>query len=215
MAGMSFDKYIIGSGILLDWAMAAWAQASPHEQLHPVDIGQDMHHHFDLSALDSVAPQDATAFVAWGPQFLNFRRLELMGELKVRGFRLPPLACSGSIVAANVTLAENCTVSAGAVVGAGCKIGFNTFIGAGCILGPGVVIGASAWIADGVQIGMQAKVGSNATLGRGVILADGVSIGKQSVLDIPGRRTEALPDKTFVLPAFSGVVSIIDGGAKP
>ncbi len=209
---MSSDKYVVGSGALLQWALAAWAEAAPSERLHPIDIGQDKDYRFDLGALEGAVPGEATAFVAWGPQFLNFRRLELMGELKSRGFRLPSLVCRGALVAAGAAIGENCTVGAGAIVGAGCKIAFNTVLGSGCILGAGVQVGASAWIADGVQVGTLCRIGANATLGRGVILADGVCVGKQSVLDIPGRRTEALADKTFLLPAFAGAVSVIDGG---
>lgn len=210
---MSSDKYIVGAGPLLQWAMAAWAEAEPGATLHPVDIGQDKDYRFDLGALATVVVAEATAFVAWGPQFLNFRRLELMGELKGRGLRLPPLICRGAIVAAGVPVGENCVVGSGSIVGAGSKIGFNTVIGAGCILGAGVQVGSSAWIADGVQVGASARIGANATLGRGVILDEGLSIGRQAVLDQPGRRSTPLADKTFLTPAFPDAVTVVDYGS--
>ncbi|QHI97961.1 hypothetical protein GT347_08115 [Xylophilus rhododendri] len=209
---MPSEKYVLGSGALLAWALAGWAEIEPQTQLHAIDIGQDKDYRFDLAALQGASPETATAFVAWGPQFLNFRRLELMGELKGRGFRLPPLVCRGALVASGVAVGENCSIGAGSIVGADSKIAFNTVIGAGCIVGTGVQIGASAWIADGVQIGAAARIGANATLGRGVILEDGIAIGKQAVLDLPGRRATPLADKTFITPAFPTAVTIVDGG---
>lgn len=212
MSSDSPDKYILGTGPLLQWALACWAEVQPGLTLHPLDIGQDRDYRFDLAELADVAPGNATAFVAWGPQFLNFRRLELMGELKGRGFRMPPLICRGAIVATSATVGENTAIGAGAIVGPGSKIGFNSVVGAGCVLGAGVQLGSSAWLADGVQVGAAARVGANATLGRGVILDDGISIGKQAVLDRPGRRSTPLADKTFITPAFPTAVTIVDGG---
>ena len=206
------QKYILGSGPLLQWAMACWTEASPGLVLHPLDIGQDSDYRFDLGALAGVAPGDTTAFVAWGHQFLNFRRLELMGELKARGFRMPPLLCRGALVSASASIGENCAIGTGAIVGPGSKIGFNSVVGAGCIQGAGVQLGSSVWLADGVQVGASARIGANATLGRGVILDDGITVGKQAVLDIPGRRSTPVADKTFITPDFPSAVTIVDGG---
>lgn len=209
---MPSEKYVIGSGALLAWALAAWAEVAPDETIRAIDIGQDSDYQFDLRVLAEISPRAATAFVAWGPQFLNFRRLELMGELKQRGFRLPPLVCRGAVLSGAAELGENCAVGAGAIVGSGCKIGFNSYIGAGALVGTGVQLGASAWVADGVQIGTGARIGANATLGRGVILDEGVVVGRQSILDVPGRRANPLPDKTFVTTAFPTGAVVIEGG---
>ncbi|WCM88967.1 DapH/DapD/GlmU-related protein [Acidovorax sp. NCPPB 3576] len=209
---MPSEKFVIGTGALLAAALAHWSEVASEETLHPIDIGQDRDYRFDLGALAEASPAEATAFVVWGSQFLNFRRLELMGELKSRGFRMPSLICRGAMISATSTIGENCIIGVGASVGPGCRVGFNSVIGAGCVLGADVQIASSSWIADGVHIGMQARVGANAILGTGVIVADGVSIGKQSILDLPGRRSEPLAEKTFLLPAFPFAISIVDCG---
>jgi acyl-[acyl carrier protein]--UDP-N-acetylglucosamine O-acyltransferase len=214
MSSDGLHKYILGSGPLLQWALACWSEVAPDITLHPLDIGQDHDYRFDLAALAGVAPSGATAFVAWGPQFLNFRRLELMGELKGRGFRMPPLLCRGAIVATSATVGENASVGAGAIVGPGSKIGFNSVVGAGCILGAGVQLGSSVWIADGVQVGAAARIGANASLSRGVILDDGVTVGRQVVLDRPGRRSTPVADKTFITSDFPTAVTIVDGASS-
>lgn len=211
---MSSEKYVLGHGAELQWALAAWAEVEPETKLHPIEVGQDTDYRFNLDSLACIdhANTNATAFVIWGPQFLNFRRLELMGEIKGRGLKMPPLICRGAYVAAGVTVGENCSIGAGTVIGAGSKIAFNSVIGAGCILGAGVQIASSAWIADGVQVGSQARIGANATLGRGVILDDGLSIGRQAVLDLPGIQTKSIPEKTFVNSAFPQKVIVVDFG---
>lgn len=206
---MSSEKYVVGSGPMLQWIMAAWAEAAPDTVLHAVDVGQDAHYRFDLGALDGLATAEATAFVAWGPQFLNFRRLELMGELKARGFRMPPLVCRGATVAASATLAENCMVGAGAVIGESVKLGFNTQVGSRCLIGHGTKIGTSAWIADGVQIGRGCSIGANSTLGAGVLLAEGVAVGRQCILELPGLRSKPVADKSFFTTAFPKGVAIV------
>jgi hypothetical protein len=206
-------KYLIGTGVLLEWAMASWREVEPDTVLHPIDIGQDRDYRFDLSTLLDVRADAATAFVAWGPQFLNFRRLELMSELKSRGFKMPSLICKGALLASGVSVGENCVIGAGSIIGSGCKIGFNSVIGAGCILGPATQVASSAWISDGVQIGMQARIGANATIGSGVTLANEIGIGKQSVVDRPGRYSSSFLDKSFLIPAFPKTVNVIDYGA--
>ncbi|GKT24224.1 DapH/DapD/GlmU-related protein [Acidovorax sp. SUPP3334] len=206
------SKFVIGSAALLKAALASWSEIAPNETLYPIDVGQDRDYRFDLTVISNASPSDATAFVIWGSQFLNFRRLELMGELKSRGFRMPPLICRGALIAPTSTIGENCVIGAGTIIGAGCRVGFNSVIGAGCVLGAEAQIASSTWIGDGVMIGMQSRVGANATLGAGVILSDGVSIGKQSILDLPGRHSESLPEKTFILSTFPSAVSITDSG---
>ncbi|WCM92726.1 hypothetical protein M5C99_20660 [Acidovorax sp. NCPPB 2350] len=207
-------KYVVGHGALLEWALAAWEDTSPSLQLEPVSVGQDGDYRFDLAALAQASPADATAFVAWGPQFLNFRRLELMGELKSRGFAMPPLVCRGAQVSSSAQLGENCSIGAGAVVEPRARIGFNSHVGASVVVGAGAQIGTSAWIAAGARIGMQSKIGSNTILGDGVSIADGISIGRQCTLNLPGIQTTALADKTFLLSGFTTPVTIAEYGAQ-
>lgn len=213
-------KLVIGSGPMLRQALQAWAEMEPAQTLHAIDVGQDAHYRFDLQALAEALAQpcegaERTAFVAWGPQFLNFRRLELMGELKARGLKMPPLVSRHAIVAADAVVGENCAIGAGSVIGHGCTLGYNSVVGAGCILGAGTQVGPSAWITDGVQVGSGCRIGSQATLGQGVILADGVSVGRQSVLELPGHHSHPVTDKTLLSPRFRGAVTIVDGAAAP
>ena len=212
---MRSKKYVIGTGEMLQWAMASWAEVDCGEELRAIDVGQDTDYRFNLRDLAELSPHDITAFVTWGPQFLNFRRLELMGELKTRGFKMPGLVCPGAVVAASATLGENCTIGAGAVVGALCKIGFNSYIGAAAVIGSGAALGSSVWLADGVQVGAGARIGANAMLGVGVILASAATVGRQCILDIPGRRVTPLPDKSMFNASFPKGVFIVDGGGKP
>lgn len=206
---MASDKYIVGAGPLLQWVLAAWAEAEPATTLHAIDVGQDRDYRFDLGGLGDRAAAEATAFVAWGPQFLNFRRLELMGEMKARGFRLPPLVCRGATVAASASIAENCMVGAGTVIGETVKLGFNSQVGSRCLIGHGTKIGTSAWIADGVQVGSGCSIGANSTLGAGVSLAEGVAVGRQCTLDVPGLRSTPVADKSFFTAAFPKGVAIL------
>lgn len=208
-------KLVIGTGDRLQWAMRAWKEVAPDLDIRPVDVGQDAHYQFDIqnlvNSLDSLDPaHNLTAFVAWGSQFLNFRRLELMGEIKVRGIKMPPLLSRRAILADDVVIGENCSVGAGSIIGQGCKIGYNTVVGAGCLLSADVQIASSVWIADGVQIGGACRIGSHATLGQGVIVREGISVGRQSSLEIPGQRNSDVPDKTLFSSRFSGAVTIVD-----
>ncbi len=207
---MSSRKYIVGTGTLLGWAQACWAQVEPDTVLHAIDVGQDRDYQFDLETLAGIDPNDATAFVVWNAQFLNFRRLELMGELKARGFRMPPLVCRGALVAPDVRLGENCAVAGGAVIETGSRLGIAAFVGAGAIVGSSCRIGNAAWIAEGSILGAGVEVSANATVGRGVLVDDNVKIGRQSILDHPGRRRTDLAPKTFLMAAFVSEVTILE-----
>ncbi len=208
---MPSEKYLIGSGALLQWALAAWADVAPDTVLHPVDIGQDQDYRFDLGALPALAGSDATAFVAWGPQFLNFRRLELMGELKSHGVKMPPLICRGALVASSARIGENCMIGAGAIVGMHCEIAYNAWIGTAARLEYGVKIGASAWVEAGVFIGAQATIGSHATLGGHVDIAAGVRVGKRCTVAVPGCYRSDIAVGTHHLATLNTPVVILNG----
>ncbi|KLD74687.1 hypothetical protein FZ025_04295 [Xanthomonas hyacinthi] len=208
---MPSEKYLIGSGALLQWALAAWAEVAPDSVLHPVDIGQDQDYRFNLGALPALADADTTAFVAWGPQFLNFRRLELMGELKSRGVKMPPLICRGALVASGARIGENCMVGAGAIVAAHCDIAYNAWIGTAARLEYGVKIGASAWVEAGVFIGAEASIGSHATLGGHVDIAAGVRVGKRCTVEVPGCYRSDIAVGTHHLATLGTPVVILNG----
>lgn len=204
------SKFVIGSGAALDWAVAAWREVEPDLDLRPIVLNQDATYVFDLSVLDSLTVDGATAFAVYDDQFLNFRRFELMGKLKERGFSMPALVCAGAIVANTATLGENAMIGAGAIIGHDCQIGFNTVIGSGANIGSGCRVGNSAWIEAGVVIGPTAKIGANVTLGSGVIVRDAVEIGKFCVIDVAGKITSNVAAKTFLHASFDTPINIVE-----
>ncbi|WP_045757856.1 DapH/DapD/GlmU-related protein [Xanthomonas albilineans] len=208
---MSSEKYVIGSGALLRWALAAWAEAAPDTVLHPVDIAQGKDYCFDLDALRTLSCSDATAFVAWDAQFLNLRRQELMGELKARSFKMPPLICRGAQLAASARIGENGMIGAGAIVGPHCDIGFNSWIGTAAVLEHGVKVGNGAWIDAGAFVGAEASIGSHATLGRQVAIAAGVRVGKRCIVQTPGTYRGDIATGTHYLASFATPVQIFNG----
>ncbi|WP_045727104.1 DapH/DapD/GlmU-related protein [Xanthomonas sp. GPE 39] len=208
---MSCEKYVLGSGALLRWALAAWAEAAPDTVLHPVEIAQGKDYRFDLDTLRAVPGNGATAFVAWDAQFLNLRRQELMGELKARSFKMPPLICPGAYVAASARIGENGMIGVGAIVGPHCDIGFNSWIGTAAVLEHGVKVGNGVWIDPGAFVGAEANIGSQATLGRQVAIAAGVRVGKRCIVQTPGMYRSDIPTGTHHLDGFATPVHIFNG----
>jgi carbonic anhydrase/acetyltransferase-like protein (isoleucine patch superfamily) len=201
-------KYVVGAGPELDWAMAAWAEAEPTVALRKITLQQDASYAFDMSVLDEMSVEGATAFVALGSQFLNFRRFELMGLVKSMGFKMPALVCPGAVVAASARIGENSFIGPGALVGVDADIGFNCVVGAGANIGAGAKLGSSAWLASGVVIGTACRVGAHATICMGVLVRDGVQIGKQCVVDKPVSVVSDVAAKTFHLASFADPVVV-------
>jgi UDP-3-O-[3-hydroxymyristoyl] glucosamine N-acyltransferase len=207
----AFTKFVVGTGAPLDWAMAAWREVAPELNLVPVPLAASADPDEVAALLLDADLAGATAFVTADARFLNFRRLERMGLLRMRGLPMPPLVCRGAIVAADAVIGENSYIHPGAVVGQGCKVGFNTVIGAGARIGHGAGIGNSCWIEDGVVVGREARVGSHVTLGSGVIVGNGVEIGKLCVIDKPGRVEAKLAAKTFIHSSHAHPMVIVGG----
>lgn len=193
--------------------MSAWQEAAAAVEIKAVELAQDQSYRFDFSQLENLAKEHCTAFVAQDDQFLNFRRYELMAELKSHGFRLPPLIGKGAIVAASARISENTWIGAGAIIGEHCSVGFNAVIGAGVNIGNGAKVGNSTWIEAGVVIGNNARIGTNTTLRQGVIVGNDVEIGKQVIVDRPGKIIADLPAKTFIHDTFDEPIIIVDSQA--
>ncbi|OAM52023.1 hypothetical protein A7981_00580 [Methylovorus sp. MM2] len=207
---MAATKLIIGSAPQVDLAIASWQEIEPDLEIIGIRLQQDNAYRFDLSELDAIDAKRCTAFVAFDDQFLNFRRYELMAEIKSRGFKMPPLICQGTLVAKTTKVGENSFIGSGAIIDHHCQIGYNVVIGAGTNIGSNTVIAHSAWIAPGVVIGAQVKVSANATLGHGVIVTDHIEIGKLSVVDKPGKFSQHIPAKTFIYAAFDEDIVIVE-----
>lgn len=192
-------KYVVGSGLDLQRAMAAWREASPDVELRAVELASRADHAAMQAALEVLEVEEGTtAFVAADAYFLNLHRLEMMSILRGRGIPMPALVERGAIVAAGVKVLDNTWIGAGAVIQPGCRIGFNVVIGPGAVIGGFVQIGQSAFIDAGVTVGHGAKIGAKATLGLGVTVAHGIEIGTLSVVDKPMRVEADVAAKTFI-----------------
>jgi carbonic anhydrase/acetyltransferase-like protein (isoleucine patch superfamily) len=191
-------KYVLGSGLLLDSAAAAWSELQPGLDLRLVPLDPQAGDADVGGVLDGLDLSGASAFVAADAGLLNFRRLELVQALQARGVPMPPLVCRGAIVDAGVPVGDNSWIGHGAIVRHGVRIGMNTLVGAGAILGAGSAIGASCWIDDGVIVGREARIGDHVTLGLGVVVGHGVEVGAMCVVDRPGRIEAAIAPRTFL-----------------
>jgi serine acetyltransferase len=196
---MQTHKVILGQAPWLEMAAEDWLQAQPGLSLTQVELLLDRSYGFDLSALDELDPSTTTGFVAWGPKFLNFQRLELMGELKKRGFKMPALVHPSAQVSPTATFQENTWIQAQAVIGPQVAIGLNAHVGMGARLGVGSQVGNHAWLGQDVRLGAQARVEAHAVLGDGVMVADSVRIGRQACIESSGCISEDWPDKSFRL----------------
>lgn len=191
-------KYVVGHGLDLKRAMAAWREAAPGIELRPVELDPRADQAAMQAVLGALEVQDASAFVAADAYFLNLHRLEMMSILRGRGIPMPALVERGAIVAEGVRILDNSWIGAGAVIQPGCRIGFNVVIGAGAVIGGFVQIGQSVFIEAGVVVGHGAQIGAKATLGMGVTIAHGVEIGTLSVIDKPGRIEANVAARTFI-----------------
>ncbi|MEZ0232279.1 MAG: hypothetical protein ACAH12_05540 [Methylophilaceae bacterium] len=207
-------KYIIGSDVLIDHAAVAWREVEPDTEIRILQLKQNTSYQFDFSALDNISMENVSAFSVFDAQFLNFRRYELMGELKSRGFKMPPLICKGALVANTAVVAENVMIGPLAIIGHHCKIGFNSVIGAGANIGNGTKIGHSAWIEAGIIIGQNASIGANTTLGLGVMIANDIEIGKLSIIDQPGKISHSIPAKTFIHSEFDEPIVVFENQSR-
>jgi hypothetical protein len=197
---MHSHKVILGQSPWLEIATEDWRQVQPGLSIQSVEVVLDRSHGFDLSSvLDGLDPATTTGFVAWGPKFLNFQRLELMGELKKRGFKMPALVHPSAQVSPSATCQENVWIQAQAVVGPQVTIGMNTHVGLGARLGAHSALGNHAWLGQDARIGVRARVESHAVIGDGVDVADGVRVGRQACIETMGRITVDWPGKSFRL----------------
>lgn len=183
--------------MVLDMVFAAWRQAAGDAVIERIEVTQRPDYSFDLGFLEGRSPTETTAFAAFDNRFLNFKRLELMGLIRERGFRMDRFVSPSASVAPDVKIGENSFISDGVVVGPGACIQYSSFIGARVIVGPGADVGPVTWIAPGVVIGSNVRIGAHTTLGMGVQLADGVQVGRLCVVEVPGLYRSNIGARTF------------------
>lgn len=196
---MHTHKVILGQTPWLEMAAEDWLLAQPGLTLNLVEVVLDRSYGFDLSKLADLDPATSSGFVAWGPKFLNFQRLELMGELKKLGLKMPPLVHPSAQVSPSARLQENAWVQAQAVIGPQVMIGLNAHVGIGARMAAFSSLGKHAWLGQDVRVGVKVKVEAHAVLGDGVVVADGVNIGRQACIETPGLISVDWPDKAFRL----------------
>jgi hypothetical protein len=199
MINMRSHKVILGHSPWLDVAIEDWQQVNPDLQIHRVEIVLDRHYAYAIPQLAELDPTITTAFVAWGPEFLNFQRLELMNELKKRGYKMPPLLHPRALISSSATFQENSWVQALAVIGPCVKIGLNVHVGFSTRVGAHGLLGKHAWIGQDVRIGTGARVESYAVIGDNVVVGDGIRIGRQAVIETAGLISIDWPDRAFRL----------------
>lgn len=191
------SKLLVGQSPWLEMAADDWALAQPDTALNLLPIGLNKHYGYDLGNLRSYSPADTTAFVAWGPEFLNFQRLELMGELKKRGFKMPPLLHPNAVISPSAQFQENAWVQAQSVIGPQVKVGMNACIGMAVRVGAFSQLGKSVWIGAGASLGSWVRVDANAFIAQQMEVADSVSIGRQAQIEVMQRIERDWPEKAF------------------
>lgn len=124
-------------------------------------------------------------FVAVGK---NDLRLNLMEELKVKGFKIPILIHRFSCISSSVEIGEGTVIMPGAVInvntkiGKGCIINTSSSIDHDCVIGDGVHISPGVHIAGTVSVGLKtwicigANVINNVNIGKNVIVAAGSTV---------------------------------------
>ena len=201
-------KYIIGCGDVLDYVCDLWGELEPLSQQVRIDLKQDDAYQFDYSFLKNLDKNNSTAFIAIDDQFLNQRRLELMGAIKSLGFKLPTLVAKNTLISRDVKFGENCLVGPGSIIQNSVKIGFNTFICSGSFIGSKSSIGNSVFIGNKVNIGLNCDVKNFVTIKNFSTVSDGVTIGKNGFITANSLIKNNIHDNEFLENNFSGVIKI-------
>jgi serine acetyltransferase len=195
------SKIILGIDPWLSMAMDDWRLVEPSTELIPFEIKLDKNYLFKLPALDEYLFNDVTGFVAWGPEFLNFQRLELVGEFKKLGFKMPPLIHPTAMISSSAIIQENVWVHAFSYVGPNATIEFNSCVSIAAIIGNNASIQRNSWIGQTVNIQHGAHIGANTILGNGVKVLSKVHVGRQVRIEFPCTIETDLPDKSFHIQA--------------
>jgi len=194
---MQSKKYIIGCDDQLDCTLSDWKATGTDDILIPIKVELNEVYGFDFAAIRKLSPENATAFVAWGNNFMNFQRLEIFMEMKKLGFKLPPLISRNSHVPENVTLSENVYINSGVKIGTGVTIGMNATVMPGVVIQSHVKVGDSCFIDSGAILGKQVEVGEHCIIGSLSLFSESVSIGKFSFIDVASIITSNISKSTY------------------
>lgn len=189
-------KWIVGASAFLDVAYDAWQRAHPELQVEKIAIAQDARYQFDLTALNTLSPDEGTVFAAFDERFGNFKRMELMALLMARGFKLEPFISPRAILAGKVHVGHNAFIGEGAIVGHGSRIGYNTVLLPGAQIGHSAHVRHGCWLEAGVVVGDHTGVGAHCIVRTGAHIAHRVQIGRHCELGWPQRYDKDVAAKT-------------------
>jgi UDP-3-O-[3-hydroxymyristoyl] glucosamine N-acyltransferase len=205
-----YSKFIVGAHPWLALAIEDCRLADTDVEVVAIPVDLDAEYRFVLDEVPKKVQTGATAFVAWGPKFLNFQRLELMGELKKLGYKMPPLISPCASVSSTAKIMENAWVQGMAFVGPGVSVGTNSVIGIQASLLQNCIIDKNVWIGARVSLSDGVTIGSNTILGDGVEVLSNVAVGKGACIERPAKIAELWPDGKFSLNASKLDGAIID-----
>ncbi|WP_323011599.1 UDP-3-O-(3-hydroxymyristoyl)glucosamine N-acyltransferase [Castellaniella sp.] len=205
------SRWIVGAGDCLDVIFHACKQAYPGDQVEKIIVPQTDDDEFDSAALDALAPDSGTAFVAFDESFGNMKRMELMRALMVRGFRLDTLISPSAVVAEDAIIGMNVFIGPNATIGHGCRVDFNTIIHAGVIIGPNSRVKSSCWLESGVQLDSGVEIGAYCILRMGAAIRSQVTIGRGCELGWPRMYEQDVLSNTFFDPRYDEPIYVYAG----
>jgi hypothetical protein len=204
MSEVQLPLYLLGCGSAFEAIQGAWGEIAPGRDLHCLaltntdEIAQDA-----VEMLRGVDPALVRVFVAVDQNALNFARLDLYRQVRLRGFKGDSLVHPRAVLAPGVKLGENTWIAPAAVLSGGVRVGNNSFVGAASRLDANVNVAAHAWVGAGASVGLGSSVGSHSVLGADVHVTANIRIGRYCVIDVPGTYRCACADGTFMDSLFS------------
>lgn len=195
------SKIVIGIEPWLSMALEDWSIAEPLVKLVPIAVEIDKNYLFKFPNLNDYSPNESSVFVAWGAEFLNFQRLELFGEFKKRGFKMPPLIHPTSLVSSSAKIQENVWLHAFTSIGSNSIIEYNSCISFSSKVFNNVIVQRNSWVGERVIIQQGARIGANSILGNSINVLCNVNVGRQVRIEITGTIDKDITDKSFHIQA--------------
>jgi len=202
-------KIILGKEPWLSMALEDWSLLEKDCRLIPLKIDLATDYSFIMPEVHRYDTDTTTCFVAWGFDFLNFQRYEIVGKLKNIGFSLPPIIHPSAVVSDSLIIRENSWVQAFCEIEPSVKIGMNTVISKKTIIGFQSVIGNNSFIGSKVNIKNDVKVGANVYLGDGVTIHSNLVIGDKCHLEFPEHISGHIINNSFAFATSNLSGSII------
>jgi UDP-3-O-[3-hydroxymyristoyl] glucosamine N-acyltransferase len=149
-------------------------------------------------------------FAAFDNRFLNFKRLELVGAIKGRGFQMEPYISDRAMVSPGAKIGENSFIADGAIIGSQARLQYNNYVGPRAVIGHACETGHSVWVDAAVVVGARSTIGAQSILGAGVSIAGGIQVGKMCLIEAAGHYSENIPAKSLYKSPFEGAVRIFN-----